>query len=406
MTAGALVGGAALIRAFHEKCEKSGLDSAKLIEKMRIAVLRDWQSVDQTQAERDAIGLACNLIASHIAACLPTREQLAATALNGDDVYPSAAAALIVDRLAAHDEACRGAFAEDGMPRRFALDVVKRALAEAKNDADYAPLLTLDLVIEVAGGVGRLERSTARIEEAQGTDRVRDEAFQADAQAMLRELVEAGREKARTRHVSDDELLALARRVTKDVADVGQALLELDRVIDSFLAIREAAERGTNLGDLVDRAYRAVAAANERQDFEAGARAGEAAYDAWAERQKAEREAGLRLIDLNLEQARVRRVPEEAAHWVHRRVALESGGVSFDALRYERGRWYEIGVRRGLRFEMDVSIALADEAIARAESAAERAAALNDKAVSLRTQGERTGGAEGLVLLARAVAGV
>ncbi len=208
----------------------------------------------------------------------------------------------------------------------------------------------------------------------------------------------------RTANITDEALLALAGKIAQNISDPQQALAALDRAIDEFLRIREQAERGTNLGDLVNRTLRAMAAANERGAFDDGADAGASAFADWQAQQQAAKQEGLRLIDANIEQHRLRFDAAAMAHWIVERMTLDGGPPSFDALRRERYRWYERGSIHALSLDLSVSIELAELAIARAISPADRADGQNNLGIALWTQGERTGGAEGLSLLARAVA--
>lgn len=381
LAAGAAIGGAGLLARFREGCAKHGLESAHLIEKMRVAVMSDWDRADQSQAERDAIALASNAIGEHIAACLPTREALAAVASDGSRDFPGATAALVVDRLAACNAECMALFAAAVPPapeataRRFALDVVQRAVRLAKDDPDYAPLLTLDIVIGMAGGVGRIE------------DKV--EVLLARVGAI-----------EQARNITDEALIALARRIAAQVDDPAQALAALSTAIDEFLRVREAAARGTNLGELVDQTLRNIAAANERGAFDEGARLGAQAFAEWEERQEAQRQAGLRLIEANIEQEGLRFNAAGIAYWIGERLKLiGSGTIDFYALRAERREWYERGLIRGLRLDTDVSIGLARLLIEHAGSKQAWAAGQIDLGDSLQTQGERTGGAAGQALL-------
>ncbi|MBX9815786.1 MAG: tetratricopeptide repeat protein [Sphingomonas sp.] len=394
LTAGAVIGGAALVARFREACAKHGFDSSQLIEKMRLAVMRDWDRADQPEEEREAIARASNAIGVHIADCLPSREELAATALKGERVYPAAAAALVVDRLAERDAECAALFAVETTARRFALAVVERALRLAKDDPDYAPLLTLDLVIEIAGGVGRIERAVER-----------DAAINLDTNAMVQALFDKMRAEEQARSVTDEALIALARKIAAQVDDPAEALAALGSAIDEFLRVRESAARGTNLGELVDQTLRNIAAANERGALDEGARLGARAFAEWEERQEAQRQAGLRLIEANIEQQRLRFDAAAMAHWIGERLKLLGGGtIDFGALRFVWAEWYQRGLIRGLRLDLDVSIALARLSIEFASSKRDWAVAQNDLAVSLNNQGERTGGEAGLALLAEAVA--
>lgn len=380
LTAGALVGGTALIARFHEQCAKHGLDSTKLIDKMRLAVLRDWDRPDQTQEERDVIALASNAMAAHIADCLPTREELAATALKGERIYPAVAAALVVNRLALCSDDCRALFDAPGTARTFALDVVERALRLAKDDPDYAPLLTLDLVIEIAGGVGRIE-------------------------AMLSRLVEEYRPAAEELKLTNGALVALARRIAENIKDPQQALDALGSAIEEFLRVRDAAAQGTNLGALVDQTLRNIAAANERGELDKGAAAGERGFAEWQDQQEAARQAGLKLIEANVEQHRLRFDATAMAHWIGQRLKLIGGGaIDFQRLRAEQDQWYQHGRIHGLRLDMDVSIALARRSVELATNEAEWGMGQNDLSLALWIQGERAAGTAGLDMLADAAA--
>ncbi|MEG3180917.1 tetratricopeptide repeat protein [Sphingomonas sp. LT1P40] len=273
-------------------------------------------------------------------------------------------------------------------------------------------ILTFEALAELRADGAVVVDAVGRIEAGQAEDRTRDEAFQrrTDARseevlALVNELVDARRAEARAQRVDEQELIALARRVAENVSDADAALTALGPAIDSFIRIRDAAGRGTNLGELVDRALREMAEANAREDFDAGARVGADAFREWQMQQDAARQIGLRLIEANIEQARVGFDAAAAANWICERMRVEDGRqLEFSALRAEQDQWYELGLRQGLRFELDISIELADCCIAIARTSAERATGLNDKANALQTQGARTGGDAGLALLARAVA--
>ncbi|WP_052507667.1 tetratricopeptide repeat protein [Sphingomonas hengshuiensis] len=395
----ALVGGAALLARFKAARAKAGLDDAKLTEKMRLAVIRDWDRPDQSEEARDAVGLAATAMGKHIADCLPTREQVAQVAMRGQGSYPAAVARLVVDRLAGCDAECGSLFvapgdgAEPSIGRRFALDVVERAVRQAKDDPEYATLLTLDLVIEIAGGVARVEDMVEA-----------NSAVCLDTNAMVRALFDDMRATQRARHLTDEALIALARRIAAKVEDAGEALEALGLAIDEFIRQRDQAERGTNLGELVDRTLRNIVAANDLGDLDKGAQEAARAFDDWCEQLEAARQAGLRLIDANIEQHRLRFDAEAMAHWIGKRLKLENGGtLDFEALRVEQDRWYVLGRDHGLSLELDVSIRLArlSERIAKSET--DRAIAQNDLGIALATRGARTGGDAGSALLSEAV---
>lgn len=225
-----------------------------------------------------------------------------------------------------------------------------------------------------------------------------------DTNAMVRMLFDQSRSTNQARSVTDEALIALARRIADKVGDPAAALEELGRAIDEFLRQRMAAGQGSNLGDLVDGTMRRIAAANERGELDKGAAAAARGFADWQDQQASARQAGLRLIDANIEQHRLRFDAVAMAEWIGQRLALANGGsVDVDVLRAEQDEWYQRGLLRGLRLDLDVSIALARRSIDIAQSDTDRAIVQNDLGIALRKQGERTGGETGLALLGAAV---
>jgi tetratricopeptide (TPR) repeat protein len=401
---GAIIGGAGLLARFRETSEKHGLDSEALIGKMRLAVIRAWDKADQTEAERDAMGAADAAMETYLADCMPTREELAATARRGANVYPAEAAALVVDRLAAHNDQCRALFAapsehaEPSIARRFALTAVETAMRAATDDPAYAPLLTLDLVIEVAGAVGRIERG-------QGEDRARDETFQA-------EVLEWVRAQRKGEGLSDEALRgAIARFIAfrpdarpEEVLDAIEtferdyrALLKrvsrieaVDNLVASFKAAAEAALRDGDIETARAHYAEAIAAATER--------AAEPARNAAA------------LIDADATAALVALDWHAAdAAWARAEAIL----APFDADAEARLAWeaahrlQDFGDTFGIAGALDAAIRRLREFRARPVVAGDphiQAGLTNNLGNVLGKQGERTSGEAGLALLAEAVA--
>lgn len=182
LTAGAVIGGAGLFSRIRENMRKAGLDDKAAIERMQKAILREWDRWQATQEYRDAVTEADAAMTRLLPQLMMTREELAATATKSPDAaYPKAAAREVVDRLATHDAifatpADKGA--EPPLARRFALEAVERALRAAKEDKDYATLLTLDIAIELA-------RAIAETLQAVNELRIRIDAGFAAVQASL-----------------------------------------------------------------------------------------------------------------------------------------------------------------------------------------------------------------------------
>ncbi|HYI47151.1 MAG TPA: hypothetical protein VEX35_01685 [Allosphingosinicella sp.] len=157
LTAGAVIGGSGLFARIRENMRKVGLDDKAAIERMQRAILREWDHWQATPEHRDAVAEADAAMTRSLPQVMMTREELAATATKSPDVaYPSAAAREVVDRLAMHDPAFAVPAAEGAEPplaRAFALAVIERALRAAKEDKDYATLLTLDIAIELGRAI-------------------------------------------------------------------------------------------------------------------------------------------------------------------------------------------------------------------------------------------------------------
>lgn len=315
-TTGAIVGAAALVGMWRKAKAKLGLDDraflAEAIGKteaaMQMIYAGDWA------AEAD-IAAADRAMAVHLADCIPDKATLGSLVLD-QATYPDRAAQMVVELLARRDalfSTDRAGASE--LARRFATEAVKNALTAALERPDYSQALVPFMLTAIGKGVATVVDTTARIEAGQSAQGV----VLDEQTGLLRELVAAKRAEAGRQNVSEEALIALARRVAEKVEDAGQALAELEQAIESFLAIREAAARGTNLGELVDRTMAGMAAANERLDFDAAAREGARGFEDWEAKFEAERQGGLKLIEANIEQARLRRDVKGAVDWVCRR---------------------------------------------------------------------------------------
>ena len=93
--------------------------------------------------------------------------------------------------------------------------------------------------------------------------------------------------------------------------------------------------------------------------------------------------------DIGLTLAQQANDPRSAADHILAKLKLETPTDPFKALRDEWQRWYETGRDKGLAFDLDLSIALAETILDRAQPPDQRGAALNDLGNSLATLGER-----------------
>lgn len=136
LTALGVVSGAALLAQFKEHCAKHGLDKPELLSKMQMAVLREWGTVDQSQADRDAIVEADTAMRLYLPDCMLSREDLAASSISTEH-YPKRAARLVADQLGERDASFAASPRpddEESIQRRFAMAVMEQALKAAMDD--------------------------------------------------------------------------------------------------------------------------------------------------------------------------------------------------------------------------------------------------------------------------------
>ena len=382
--AGALIGGAGLVTRVKEHFAKHGLDAPALNDKIQKKILREWD-VDRSEADSHALTIADYAMSLHLAECMLSQEQLAATSISIEH-YPALAARQVVDNLAERDEMfAASADNEQPLARRFALSVIETCFNAAKDDKDYAILLTLDLVI--AGNAAHAV-THEKLDEQSG---------------LLRNLLAAVQPKANAQNVTDVALIELARRVAEKVGDQVQALATLELAIDELVSLRDAAARGTNLGNLIDEALRRAVAYNEQGRFDEAAKVLADEYARLQAKEDELRQGKLTIVESAINQARLQVDADEAARWVIERLTLEMlGGMILDSLLEEQERWHCNGETLALTFDLEVAVLLARGAIQCAKTPNERADSQNRLAIALFTQGERTGGDLGLKLLTEA----
>lgn len=185
--------------------------------------------------------------------------------------------------------------------------------------------------------------------------------------------------------ISESLAIALAvKHAEGNPSDLDGALRELER---AFEVARDQAMRGA-LSSNTDAAVDAVIAEVDRLNEDEGLEAGSAYLNAELERMAAQH---VRLIDKALAQAVMARDVEAAVALELQKLRLDGEG-DFAALRALKDTWYVRGRDKGLRFDLEVSIGLAQQLVARAKTQDESGNALNDLGVSLSTLGERETG--------------
>lgn len=355
--------GASLFNAWRESKEKHGPEServlAQMIEKVRgefdagaMLSAEDEQLLDSADHSLDAVLLES----------IPPPAKLA-EAFGRSEGFARAAAMLVLAEVAARDDL----FAESGehahpLARRFALAAIEAALETALTNRDYFQRLLPYALEEVGRGVSGIRDAQSQ----QGQTLQRIEESGARVEALLQALEATPTGKRARREIGDNRpFVVLARRINQEVDDPDQALAELTAMVELVLQRQAEAKQGTNLGELVDSALRRIAENSRRGEFELAANEAAAAFVEWerneAERRDVVRQAGLKLVEANIEQNVLQRDADATAQWAVRGVELEygPGDDRMDALGDTIDAWYERGDAAASNFDLLVVVAIA-----------------------------------------------
>ncbi len=185
----------------------------------------------------------------------------------------------------------------------------------------------------------------------------------------------------------------LARRYAPgSEGDFNAAVLGLENALQTAATMQRAARLPHNTTDQVDAVLAEVDALNTLGQLDA-ADAALAAARAEARDRIAEQTSGLmRLLDSTVAQATLRNRPDQAAQALVERLTLDTPPDFFNALRALQDEWYVPGRDKGLAFDLQVSIALAETSVAQAQTPDQRGAALNDLGTALCALGKREPG--------------
>ena len=222
------------------------------------------------------------------------------------------------------------------------------------------------------------------------------ETIKVQNQAILEEvaaLKRALQPKADEFKIKEEMLLALARKSAEgNPSDFDAALRGLERALEVAHDQQLRGRLPSNISDAVDEVIARVDALNDAGDLDGG----QAALDAAIEAQVA---GTARLYDKGTAQTTLTRDVAGAARYALARFDLDAPDtpkVRFEALRSLWDEWYVRGRDKGLNFDLEVSIVLAEAPRDRATGPGQRGAAANDLAISLGTLGERESDTERL----------
>ncbi|WP_425088296.1 hypothetical protein [Stappia sp.] len=269
------------------------------------------------------------------------------------------------------------------LAREFLHELVRRSYTLLTANADYLDRIAPDLWRGVLEGLGEIKEDTGAIRVDTGA--IRGEI--GELKAMLAAMADKT-EAARASGITDDALIALARRISEEVEDAQQAFRELQGAVEIAIRVQEEGAAGTNLGAFVDEVLRRVARLSATGNYDDAASEVDTAL---AAEEAEHKERVLRLLDAGIEQDLLRRRPEAVADRLVRKTELENeaGTSLFEALRAIQDIWYERGRDKGINFDLEVAIMLAERTCDIADGPDQTGEALNDFGSAVATLGAR-----------------
>ncbi len=215
-------------------------------------------------------------------------------------------------------------------------------------------------------------------------------------QERLDRLIAAKEDQSRAFGIKEGMLIALARNYAEGNPDnFDAALAGLQRALEVARDERERGRLPSNIGVAVGAVIARIDALNEDGAFEAGQAALEAELNALDDEDERRRAARSRLYEKGVAQAILTRNAANAARFVIAGCDLDSAAdAASRCAAYDTSydTWYERGRDKGLNFDLEVAILLAEQGVRCGDSADLRGRMQNNLGIALRTLGERESG--------------
>lgn len=221
--------------------------------------------------------------------------------------------------------------------------------------------------------------------------------------AMEFKLREALAHTAEQREVSEAALRELASKVSGNVHDLSTAIATIEEALSGIDALREQAKQGTNLDELIGTLLFDLVAHNSEGRFAEASAEVERTWQIVQSRKQHLQLSEAKIVEIGIEQARAGLNSERAAYWICQKILVDGGKIDLDNLLRHVLAWREPAVIRGLKFELDVSIELAELAVNIATDDVKMGRALTFLALVISDKGERVGGETGQILLDKSV---
>ncbi|NJB75838.1 hypothetical protein [Thalassospira tepidiphila] len=197
-------------------------------------------------------------------------------------------------------------------------------------------------------------------------------------------------------NVTQQKVMAIARRTALNINDPEQALKELESHAEIAIEVEREGRGGSNLGAFVDAVLARVREKYDASDFDAAATEADHGFAEWEQRETERRteslQAGVKILESGLNQDILRRNAASAAARIARICELNHPDQPYDqlaALDKAYDEWFERGRDAGLNFDLEVAIEIAALSLNRVFEQDQRGFWHNNFGLALLTLGRR-----------------
>ncbi|MAP96324.1 MAG: hypothetical protein CMK07_15370, partial [Ponticaulis sp.] len=365
------------------KFNKHGIDSKAALDRIRKGIEDRFRDDPEYRFYEDqqAITRACELLDDELENLQLSPKELAGTGIDAQG-FPVAATEIVLDRLVkASKSNPESKFdPEDDKQIAFTKAVLTATFETAVLDNQYWNEFNKHLQLAMAKGIGELKDGQARLPEA-------------TAKAVLDEWERRGLVST----LKTDTIMALARRLP-DAGDLDQSVISLINALDEA---EELVRQGHNPGNDIDAfaasVIRRISDRLEDGDLDGASEEAEAAFALWEAQEKERAEAskrnGMAILRAGIRADIAASRPEAVADKEIRLIELTTlADERFNAIRSKQYEYYVQGRDKGIRIDLEISIALARRCKQRAAGPDESGNALTDLGNALCTLGQRESG--------------
>lgn len=210
-------------------------------------------------------------------------------------------------------------------------------------------------------------------------------------------------QKLEAANVTQQKIMAIARRTALNINDPEQALKELESHAEIAIEVEKEGRGSSNLGAFVDAVLARVREKYDVNDFDAAAKEADEGFAEWEQREAERRteslQAGLKILESGLNQDILRRNAASAASRIARICELKHSDTPSDqlnALDAAYNEWFESGRDAGLNFDLEVAAEIAVLERNRASGQRQRGYWHNNLGSALVELGTRQSGTESL----------